>query len=601
MNKLDHSAIFSKSPEQLANRAATSERSKNLAPDCAGSNFFAIDHNVQTVLPQYMEASILAHLRPHLESLGELCGSKLLELADTSDKNPPVLHQRDRYGRDYEWVEYHPAYQAMEEIAYARYGIHAMSYRPGVLGWPSTLPPIAKYVFQYLFSQAEFGLLCPVNLAGCSSELIRRYGSEELRSRFLGPMLSQDMNELIRAAQFMTEKIGGSDAGAAELLAVRNGDSWRLWGEKWFCSNVSADIIVLLARPEGAEAGGKGLGLFAMPKYLADGSRNSFRIVRIKDKLGSKSMASGEVLLEGATAYQLGDVNRGLKQMLEMVNSSRVSHLARAAGMMRRCLNEALAATRNRTAFRKKVIDHPLMRRQIMKLMVPTEQALSALLYTASVSAFEDQPSAQKILRIMTPICKYRASRDNITVATGSMEARGGNGYIEDWPNAKLIRDAHLGVIWDGTSNINALDAIHRSIRKEKAHIDLEQDLQARLGKAAGIPGQFRTSLENNLTQAFHFASEVASDPENERFCRVAAGQIYHAATMVLLAEEGVRSGSSGGDARRLVLARFVQEHRLQRSVPFNLASVKWEEKAIALLLEDNPISLATACSLVIS
>jgi hypothetical protein len=241
------------------------------------------------------------------------------------------------------------------------------------------------------------------------------------------------------------------------------------------------------------------------------------------------------------------------------------------------------------------------MRRQLMKLMVPTEQALSALLFTASISADEDRPDARKILRIMTPICKYRACRDNVTVATGSMEARGGNGYIEDWPNAKLIRDAHLGVLWDGTSNINALDAIHRSIKKEAAHLVLEQDLLSRLKRADGLPGQFRTRLENSVRQAFAFAAEIAAEPANERFCRLAAGQLYHAVTMVLLAEQGLRAAVGGGDARRLLLARFVLEHRLRHNATLNVASLKWEEEAIDLLLSDAPISSSKATMLLVA
>jgi alkylation response protein AidB-like acyl-CoA dehydrogenase len=496
MNYQDKTIATEMTHRRLSGRAATAERSKKFAPSAEGSNFFTEDRNIATVLPQYMDAALLAHLTPHLEELGALCGGRLAELSDAAERNPPKLHYRDRFGRDDEWVEYHPAYKEMEEIAYRRFGIHAMACRPGVLGWPTAMPPLAKYVFHYLFSQAEFGLLCPVNLAGSSSELVRRYGSPEIKEKYLPAMLSQDMSELKRSAQFITEKAGGSDVGAAEVKAVVDGDHWRLWGEKWFCSNVSADVVVLLARPDGAQAGGKGLGLFLMPRTLPDGSHNSYRIMRIKDKLGSKSMASGEVILEGALAYQLGELNRGLKQMLEMVNSSRVSHLARAAGMMRRCLNEALTAARHRNAFGKAVIDHPLMRRQLLKLMVPTEQALSALMYTGMVSGAEGDPKAEKLLRIMTPLVKYRACRDNVTVATGAMEARGGNGYIEDWPNARLVRDAHLGVLWDGTSNINALDALQRSVKKERAHVDLRKDLDERLKAASGVPGQFRTRLE---------------------------------------------------------------------------------------------------------
>jgi acyl-CoA dehydrogenase len=419
---------------------------------------------------------------------------------------------------------------------------------------------------------------------------VRRFGSETLRGRYLDLMWSQDLSRLHRCAQFMTEKAGGSDVGAGELLAVREGDHWRLWGEKWFCSNVDAELAVLLARPEGAPAGGRGLGLFLMPKTLQDGTRNGYRITRLKDKLGSRTMASGEIVFEGAVAWQLGALDQGLKQMLVMVNSSRVSHLARAAGMMRRCLNEALQASHHRNAFSRAVIGHPLMRRQLLKLMVPTEQALSALLHAAT--------APEAALRLLTPIAKYRACRDNVTVATGAMEARGGNGYIEDWPNARLVRDAHLGLLWEGTSNINALDAVQRAISKAKAHLALRDDLARQLDASPGLPGQFRTRLDGAVAQAFRFAEEVAAHPEHERHCRIAAGKLYHATTAALLASEGVRLGKAGGDARRLLLARFVLEHRLHDQRHASLDAQRWEDEAIDLLLDEAPVPLARADAL---
>ena len=538
-----------------------------------------------------MQTPLLAHLEPHLAELGELAGGRLHDLSDQAERHQPMLHPRDGYGRDEEWVEYHPAYREMESIAFGKFGMHAMCNRGGVLGWPTPMPPIAKYVFHYLFAQAEFGLLCPVNLTDSSSELVRRFGTDELRGRYLERMWSQDPATLFKCAQFMTEKAGGSDVGAAELVAVRDGQDWKLWGEKWFCSNVDAELAVLLARPEGAAAGGRGLGLFLMPKVLPDGRRNSYRILRLKDKLGSRTMASGEIVFEGATAYQLGELDQGLKQMLVMVNSSRVSHLARAAGMMRRCLNEAMLAARHRNAFGRAVIDHPLMRRQLLKLMVPTEQALSALLYAATAS--------DKVLRLLTPIAKYRACRDNVAVATGAMEARGGNGYIEDWPNARLVRDAHLGLLWEGTSNINALDAVQRAVGKARGHEALRDDLGRRLEDARTMPGQFRTRLSGALTDAIRFAEEVAADPANERFCRIAAGKLYHATTAALLASEGTRLGNEGGDARRLLLSRFVLEHRLAEHASTNLQAQHWENEAIDLLLGDAPVSMQRAAALV--
>ncbi|WP_256568316.1 acyl-CoA dehydrogenase family protein [Bradyrhizobium sp. CCGUVB14] len=576
----------------LARREASSRRSEALAPTCRGLNYYAIDQSVRDLLPLYMEAPLLAHLEPHLAELGALAGSKLYDLSDQAERHQPVLHPRDGYGRDEEWVEYHPAYREMERMAFGQFGMHAMCNRGGVLGWSSAMPPIAKYVFHYLFSQAEFGLLCPVNLTDSSSELVRRFGSPELHERYLPRMWSQDMAALLKCAQFMTEKAGGSDVGAAELTAVRDGAHWKLYGEKWFCSNADAELAVLLARPEGAPAGGRGLGLFLMPKTLPDGSRNAYRIMRLKDKLGSRTMASGEIVFDGAVAYQLGELDQGLKHMLVMVNSSRVSHLARAAGMMRRCLNEALQASHHRNAFGRAVVDHPLMRRQLVKLMVPTEQALSALLYSAT--------APEKVLRLLTPIVKYRACRDNVTVATGAMEARGGNGYIEDWPNARLVRDAHLGLIWEGTSNINALDAVQRAIGKVGAHGALRDDLLTRLGDTRGVPGQFRTRLDGAIDDALRFAEEVAARKENERFCRLAAGKLYHAVTAVLFIQEGVRLGASGGDARRLLLARFALEHRLQEPNALNLEGQRWEDEAIDLLLGEAPVPLSRAAALLV-
>jgi alkylation response protein AidB-like acyl-CoA dehydrogenase len=585
----------------LAARAASSDRASKLAPSCHGLNFYDIDHSLRSLLPLYMDAPLLAHLQPHLGELGKLAGGRLGELADTADRHPPELRVRDRYGRDEEYVDYHPAYREMEHIGFGRFGIHAMTHRAGVLGWPQRMPPLAKYVFHYLFAQAEFGLLCPINLTDSSSELVRRYGSDEIKARYLDGMWSQDLDKLQRCAQFMTEKAGGSDVGANELIASRDGEHWRLWGEKWFCSNADAELAVLLARPEGAVAGSRGLGLFLMPKTLEDGTRNAYRIVRLKDKLGSRSMASGEIVFDGALAYQLGDLGKGLKQMLEMVNASRISHLTRAAGMMRRCLNEALQAARHRKAFGRAVIEHALMRRQLLKMLVPTEQALSALMYAAAAVGSGQSNAALKIARILTPIAKYRACRDNVTVATASMEARGGNGYIEDWPNARLVRDAHLGVLWEGTSSINALDAVGRAVGKERAHLALHEDLAQRLRTTPGLPGQFRTRLENGLAGACRFADEVAASSDNERFSRIAAGGLYHATTAVLFATEGLRSAAAGGDARRLLLARFVLEHRMRESRPTSIAAMRWEDEATSLLLEDKPVPLDAAAALLVA
>jgi alkylation response protein AidB-like acyl-CoA dehydrogenase len=219
-------------------------------------------------------------------------------------------------------------------------------------------------------------------------------------------MLSADLSTLWKGTQFITEKAGGSDVGAIETVARQEGGEWRLYGDKWFCSHTDADVALMLARPEGAPSGTRGLALFALPRRLEDGSRNAYRIVRLKDKLGTRSMASGEIRLEGAFAWLVGKVDRGIQQMMEQVNLSRLSHGVRAAAMMRRCVNEALTVARGRIAFGRAIVEYPLMRRQLMKLIVPTEQALSMSFAAADAMgrARDGSSEAEAELRILTPL-----------------------------------------------------------------------------------------------------------------------------------------------------------------------------------------------------
>ena len=567
-------------------------RSDLIAPDCRWLNFWSIDRSVRDLLALNLEPAALAHFAPHLERLGGIAGGRLDELAMQADKRTPILHFRDRFGRDEDWVEYHPAYREMERIGFGEFGIHAMSHRP-VLGWPTPVTPLVKYAFQYLFAQSEFALLCPLSVTDTSAVLIRKYGDAAVKARFLDRMLTQDMDALLKGAQFMTEKAGGSDVSGNALTARQVGDHWELWGDKWFCSCVDHDVVLLLARCEGAPAGNAGLSLFAMPRRLDDGSRNRYRAVRLKDKLGSRSMAAGETIMEGAVAYLLGEPGRGLKQMMDQVNLSRLSHGFRAAGMMRRCLNEALQVARHRTTFGRTVIDHPMARRQLLKLMLPTEQALSVSVAAAMAMTEGDDST----LRILTPLVKYRASRDNVAVATGAMEMRGGNGYIEDWSNAKLVRDAHLGLLWEGTSSVNALDIVRRAVGRERAHVALATSLHDDLGRAP-IPGQLRSRLAGLVDRATGFAETVARQPEAEASCRRAASGLYHATSAALLASEGARLGARGGDARRLLLARLVIDHRLGNADPFSLPDHHHEDAMTAALLDAAPVPMERAAEL---
>src|SRR5258707_2535596 len=345
-----------------------------LAPDTSGMNFYRADPALTDLLRIPLPDALFGHIEPHLDRLGALAGGRLDECARLADRHVPVLHQRDRFGRDLEWIEYHPAYRELERAAFGEFGIHAMSLRKGIMGWPQPYPVVAKHAFTFLFNQAEFVLGCPIIVTDGCAKLLAKFGSEALKEKYLDGLTQTDMSRLTQGGQFMTEKEGGSDVGKLTTTAIREGDHWRLTGEKWFCSNADAKVVMLLARPQGAEGGTRGVGLFLMPRFLEDGSPNHYRIVRLKEKLGTRSMASGEIKLEGAIAYAVGRLDRGFVQMAEMVNSSRLSNGVKSTALMRRACHDAMTVATKRVVFCSRNVDLPLARRELVKICVPAER-----------------------------------------------------------------------------------------------------------------------------------------------------------------------------------------------------------------------------------
>ncbi len=588
---------------QPADLTMPTNRPGLLAPDTSGMNFYRADPALTDLLRIHLPDALFRHIEPHLDRLGALAGGHLDECARLADRHVPELHQRDRFGRDVQWIEYHPAYRELERAAFGEFGIHAMSVRKGILGWPQSYPVAAKHAFTFLFNQAEFGLGCPINVTDGCAKLLSRFGDEALKARYLDGLTQTDMSKLTQGGQFMTEKEGGSDVGMLTTHAVRDGDHWRLSGEKWFCSNADAEVVMLLARPQGAEAGTRGVGLFLMPRHLDDGSQNHYRIVRLKDKLGTRSMASGEIKLEGAIAYAVGRLDRGFVQMAEMVNSSRLSNGVKSTALMRRAYHDAMVVARNRVVFGQRIIDLPLARRQLMKIMLATEQALSMSFLTADAldRAEAGSQDAAALLRILTPTLKFRATRDARKVCGDALEMRGGIGYVEEFATARLLRDAHLGSIWEGTGNIVALDALKRAVGRHGADAALAADLHARLDDSAAVPQAWRDRLRDLTDRAIGFARQVAARAGNEAESRRATSLLYHVASAVTLAWEGGRIHDMRGDARRLLLSRLVVDHRVTAGDPFRLAENAAEGAMTDHLLSERAVGMAEVGELVLA
>ncbi|HEY7416581.1 MAG TPA: acyl-CoA dehydrogenase family protein, partial [Ktedonobacteraceae bacterium] len=427
----------------------------------------------------------------------------------------------------------------------------------------------------YLGMQAEAGVFCPIAMTDALARVIEKYGSEALKRRFLPGLLALNVEDLKQGAMFLTEKQGGSDVGLTETVAKRTTSvasgndelqpEWELWGDKWFCSNVSADYILTLARPEGAPEGTRGLGLFLMPRTLENGTRNSYLIHRLKDKLGTRSLATGEVTLQGAKAYLVGQLERGFVQMTEMINLTRIWAAIGSLACMRRSYLEALVYTRGRVAFGRPLAEHPLMRRQLVDLLVEIEGCAAMVFETAAVLERVDRHGAEedhRLLRILTPLCKYYIPKRSEYVVLEALEMRGGNGYVEDWVNPRMLRDTIVNVVWEGSANVIVLD-VARAMAREGAATALLHMLHQRLQSLqheAVIPHAREVqALLNGLGERLHRLPSL--NPERAQLpLRGLVERMAHLTIATLLleqADEELTRAGEGTGRRKLLLAQL--------------------------------------------
>ena len=400
-----------------------------------------------------------AWAEPRLRSMGERAALEVAPLAAIADRQSPRLVTHDERGNRINRIEYHPAYRQMQGIAYGS-GMLAMKYSPHEHVRDASF---VSFALGYLFAMAEMGLYCPLCMTDGVARVLVRHGTREQIDRVVPHLASTDLDSLWTGGMFLTERAGGSDVGANETRARRNGQSWLLTGQKWFCSNVDADAVLVTARPEEGEPGIRGIRTYLMLRRNNPG----MTIDRIKDKLGVRSMPTGEVTLHDAPAEELGD----FRVAAEMMNLSRLYNAVAAVAVIGRAIHEARWYAERRSAFGHRIIELPLVQETLFDLEA---EHLGALLVTfecvdAMRRADAGDGEAARLLRILTPVAKAVTGKLAVPCVSECMELIGGNGYIEDWPMPRLLRDAQVLPIWEGTTNILVLDTL-RTARKERAH-----------------------------------------------------------------------------------------------------------------------------------
>jgi alkylation response protein AidB-like acyl-CoA dehydrogenase len=524
-----------------------------------GLNWYDVDPDLQQIVQRLLEPADREWCEPELRKIGALCGGPVAARAEVTDKNPPQLAKFDRWGELIDAVVHHPgALETKRDVWEA--GISGPRLRVEAARHGRRYLVLMGSIANYLLSQAETGMLCAVGMTNGVTGLVERFGSAEVKDLFMPHLRSPGFDDAWDGAMFMTEKTGGSDLSTITTTARREGDRWLLNGPKWFCSNIDAAAIATLARPEGAQEGLKGIALFLVPKRRGDGSRNGINIRRLKDKLGTRAVPTAEADFVDAEAYLLSggadaSDGRGINRMMEMVNISRLGIAVMGLGITRRSFLESAIFAAHRTAFGTPIQELPMMREMLVSMVVELEAA-TALVFGA---AADDGA----VSRLLVPLAKLRATRRGIELASQAVEIHGGNGYIENWPVARQLRDAQCHTIWEGTENIICLDIL-RALRDEQVLQAVFGALEARTRRTTAMLDPVRENIAHSLgevREALAFLSRADRDLAQLR-ARSFANYLADVAQAALLLEEAEWELEHHGSARKALVAHlFAQSH----------------------------------------
>jgi putative acyl-CoA dehydrogenase len=448
-----------------------------------------------------------------LSRLGELAGSgQVQEWGREANEHPPRLVTHDRYGHRIDEVAFHPSWHQLMTVA-VESGLHARPWRD-----PRPGAHVARAAAFYVWSQAEGGHGCPISMTFAAVPVLRR--EPAVAEQWLPRLLSGRYDFGLRppaqkagclAGMGMTEKQGGSDVRANTTRAVPAADGgYLLTGHKWFCSAPMCDAFLVLAQAPG------GLTCFLLPRVRPDGTRNVFRLQRLKDKLGNRSNASSEVEFEDTWAQRIGPEGRGVATIIDMVAMTRLDCVTGSAALMRQATAQAIHHAQHRRAFGDYLVDKPVMTAVLADLALEAEAGVSlALRLAAAVDGAE-----AALLRLLLPAAKFWICKRAPVVAGEALECLGGNGFVEDSGMPRLYREAPLNSIWEGSGNVNALDVL-RALRRQPEVLDaLAEELAPARGGDARVDHAVSTLLADLAAAA---EDPVAAEPSARRLAEAVA------------------------------------------------------------------------------
>jgi acyl-CoA dehydrogenase len=536
---------------------------------------------------------------PILDEYGAVVGNTIADNSDVVDRNEPELHTYDGDGEVQNHVEYHPLQFENERITYDDFRLthdafHAPPDRDESVG---LLHPLTM---QTLLCYTDVGFACPASMTVGAALVLEKFGGDDT-AEYFEALTASDYDDHIEGAMFLTEKQGGSDVGANETTARKQDDgTYELTGEKWFCSNIDAQGALVLARTPEAPEGTDGLSLFVVPHTLPDGSVNDATFRRLKDKLGTLSVPTGEIEFEGATGYLVGEEGQGFRQMTEMLNYERITNATGAVGVMGRALLEAKVHAADREVFGERIQEYPLLRRDLVEMTVDYEAAAAftfeaAKWYdrrereerrsSAGSSGDQGEPreraypdrdtDAFRLMRLLVPIAKYKTGEMVVDTCSYAMEILGGNGYVRDRVTHRLLRDAQVLPIWEGTSNILSLDVL-RALNREDAHEALFPLVNEHLD---AVSHPFLDPIAETVESAFHdlqtaLARLAGEDADYAQYhAKRLSDLIFDVVAGAVLLAEAQQQLDDADDARKALVAESFVRDRFEDDDAYGITS----------------------------
>ncbi|MGW3145329.1 acyl-CoA dehydrogenase family protein [Streptomyces sp. NPDC001177] len=463
----------------------------NQAPPLVGYDVFGADRALVEAVERHTDAAVLDEVLDELSALGRSAGSaQVQEWGVQANENPPRLRTHDRYGNRIDEVEFHPAWHRL-----LGKGLGAGL----TTAWVRPAGHVRRAAGFLVWTQVEAGNGCPLSMTHAAVPALRT--DPDLAAEW-EPLLTSTLYEReLRPAREkagvvfgmgMTEKQGGSDVRANTTAArpLAEAGTFELTGHKWFCSAPMSDGFLVLAQAPG------GLTCFLVPRVLEDGTRNTFLIQRLKDKLGNRSNASAEVEFDGTWARRVGEEGRGVRTIIGMVAATRLDCVLGSAGLMRQAVAQAVHHCTHRAAFGGKLVDKPLMRNVLADLALESEAATALGLRLAA--AYDDGSEQERaFLRLAVPAAKYWVTKRCTPVAVEAAECLGGNGYVEEWGMPRLVRESPLNSIWEGAGNVQALDVL-RALQREPEAFNA---YLLELGRARGADHRLDAAVKNLLAE----------------------------------------------------------------------------------------------------